>query len=42
MAESSKDGKNGYITFHDFKDAREDDKVKNKIYDDLNETDIWK
>ncbi len=42
VAESSKDGNNGYITFHNFKDAKEDDKVKNKIYDDLNETDIWK
>lgn len=42
VTESSADGEDGYITFHDFKDAKEDDKIKNKIYDDLNEYDIWK
>lgn len=42
MAESSKDGEDGYITFHDFKDAREDDNVKKKIYKDLDELDIWR
>lgn len=42
VAESTKDGEDGYITFHDFKDAKEDDNVKNKIYDDLNQLDVWK
>lgn len=42
VAESSKDGEDGYIYFHDFKDAREDDNVKKKIYKDLDELDIWK
>lgn len=42
VAESSKDGEDGYINFHDFKDAREDDNVKKKIYKDLDELDIWK
>ena len=29
-------------TFHDFKDARDDDEVKNEIYSLLDEADIWK
>lgn len=35
----------GYFTsenFHDFKDARDDDEVKNEIYYLLDEADIWK
>ena len=31
----------GYSTFHNFKDARNDDEVKNEIYSLLDEAKIW-
>lgn len=31
----------GHTTFHDFKDAREDDEIKSKIYSLLDGADIW-
>ena len=31
----------GYTTYHDFKNAKDDDRIKNEIYQLLDETDIW-
>lgn len=32
----------GYTTFHDFKDARENDFIRDKLIESINSTDIWK
>ena len=32
----------GYTEFHDFKDARDDDIIKEKIYSLLDSSGIWK
>ena len=32
----------GYTTFHDFKDAREKDFIRDKLIECINNTDIWK